>query len=279
MSHPSSLALEAFACGEPSDVVAAHLETCDACREFVGRLRDFSEDGSSVGAIQAMLERSAAGALEPRTGRQTDPKMGRQTDPKSGTEDAPSAPLPLRRFWIGASTAMLPLVAAAAFVVFFRKSDGWTFEGPRPHDAPSQTVGATGPSGAETAAENDDLSPETRFKGDVQLAVVRERAGQQARFASTTLVRSGDRLRIEVALDREQVIVGGVFGDDGSYLELMPAGVRAAGTHFSEHSVRVDAQPTRGTIAVGSPEAMAKARVTNDFGGLATLRLDVEGSP
>ncbi len=270
MNHPSSLALEAFACGEPSDVVAAHLETCDACRAFVGRLREWSDDDQNVETVRAMLEKSAATPTP--TGNSTPPVDSTPPGEESSSGEG-STPLVLRRFWIGASTAMLPLVAAAAFAVFFRDSKVRTIEGPSPHDAPSQTFAAA------NTTETDDLPPETRFKGDVQLAVVRDRAGHQARFASTTRVRSGDRLRIEVALDREQVIVGGVFGDDGSYLELMPAGVREAGTHFSEHSVRIDAQPTRGIIAVGSPEAMARARAMKDFGGVSTLRLDVEGSP
>ena len=32
MSHPSSLDLEAFACGEENASVAAHLDACGACR-------------------------------------------------------------------------------------------------------------------------------------------------------------------------------------------------------------------------------------------------------
>jgi hypothetical protein len=118
--------------------------------------------------------------------------------------------------------------------------------------------------------------PETRFKGGMQVAVVRERGGKQERFSSTVRVRPGDRLRAEVALDREQAILGAVLADDGSYLELMPLGTRGPGTHFSERSAKIDAAPSRGTILIGSPEAVARARETRDLAGLSTLRVEWE---
>ena len=66
-----------------------------------------------------------------------------------------------------------------------------------------------------TAAE-----PDTRFKGGPQVAVIRERGKDQARFSSTVRVRPGDRIRLEVALDREQAILGGVLADDAQWLDL-----------------------------------------------------------
>lgn len=257
MNHPSSLLLEAYACGEASDVVTAHLETCEACRAFVNRLHAFSEEAPTVHALDALKARHEA----------------------SGARPALSSSFPLRKFWIGASTAILPLAAAAALLLFLRRPDASSIEEHVPRVASSHAASTTIATTSDMPENAPDPSPETRFKGGVHVAVVRERGAEQERFASTTFVHSGDRLRIEVALDHEQVIVAGVFGDDGSYLELMPASVRGAGTHFSEHSVRIDAHPTRGTIAVGSPEAMAKARATQDFGDLTTLRLDVEGLP
>jgi hypothetical protein len=118
--------------------------------------------------------------------------------------------------------------------------------------------------------------PDTQFKGGMQVAVVRERGGAQTRFSSTVRVRPGDRLRVEVALDHEQAILGAVLADDGSYLELMPEAVRGPGTHFSERSAKIDATPTRGTIIIGSPEAVARARQTKSFDGVTTLRVDPE---
>ena len=88
-------------------------------------------------------------------------------------------------------------------------------------------------------------------------------------------MKPGDRLRVEVALDREQTILAAVMGEDASWLELMPDGVRPPGTHFSERSARVDASPLRGTILVGAPGAVQRARQTKRFDDVATVRVDL----
>ncbi|MDB4941669.1 MAG: hypothetical protein JWP97_1203, partial [Labilithrix sp.] len=121
--------------------------------------------------------------------------------------------------------------------------------------------------------------PETTFKGGMQLAVVRDRRGDQARFAGgpALRVRPGDRLRVEVALDREEAILGGVLADDGEYLELMPLAVRGPGTHLSERSAKIDASPSSGTIVIGTPEAIARVRATRQIAGVAAVRVEWEG--
>jgi hypothetical protein len=138
----------------------------------------------------------------------------------------------------------LPLAAAAILVLAFRqkKPDDVTPAAP----APTTTV----------AAEE----PPTSFKGVRQVAVIRERGGEQKRFTGRVPVKEGDRLRVEVAIDREQTIVAGVLAEDGSYLELMPATVRPIGTHYSEKSARVSAPPSNGTILVGTEEQVARAK-------------------
>jgi hypothetical protein len=125
-------------------------------------------------------------------------------------------------------------------------------------------------------AEAVATEPDTQFKGGPQVAVVRERGGAQARFSRAVQVRPGDRIRVEVALDREQAILGAVLGDDGSYLELMPEAVRGPGTHFSEKSAKFDAAPTRGTILIGTREAVARARATRQLDGVTTVRVEWE---
>jgi hypothetical protein len=69
------------------------------------------------------------------------------------------------------------------------------------------------------------------------------------------------------------------MGDDASWLELMPEGVRQPGTHFSERSARVDGSPLRGTILVGSPEAVRHAKATKNVSGLSAVRIEWEGTP
>lgn len=167
------------------------------------------------------------------------------------------------RLWTGASVAA-PLAAAAALLFFLH--------GPKTPEPTASTPATSEP----VALVAPSVEPTTTFKGGIQVAVVRERGGNQARFAGRVAVRPGDRLRVEVALDQEQDILAAIMGEDGSWLELMPQGARSSGTHFSDRSARVDASPLRGTVVVGSPDAMKRAKETKDASGLATIRIDWE---
>jgi hypothetical protein len=59
----------------------------------------------------------------------------------------------------------------------------------------------------------------------------------------------------------------------------MPLAVRGPGTHFSEKSAKIDGSPTYGTIVIGTPEAVARARATKQLDGVASLRVQWEGTP
>jgi hypothetical protein len=166
-----------------------------------------------------------------------------------------------------ASSVAVPLAAAAAALLVLRAP------------APGPLVAASDPPPNTATAYYVERAPmpDTRFKGGVQLAVVRERAGAQSRFVGPVPVKPGDRLRVEVALDRSVVILGAVMGDDGSWVELMPEGVRESGTHFSEKAVRVDAQPMSGTIFVGSPDGVRRARAHEKADDVRSIRIEWEG--
>lgn len=234
-THPNSIDLEAFACGENIAVVAAHVEVCTACMGFVNGLRGALSTGPSKEDATAAVARAASRA----------------------TVHTP------RRWW-AASTIAVPLAAAAVLLLVLRT--------PSTRDALVPV--AITPTATTGIGAGD---PDTVFKGGRQVAVIRERAGQQTRLTQNVAVRPGDRIRVEVALDREQAILAAVLGDDGSWLELMPAGVRQPGTHFSERSARVDASPMRGTIFVGTPEAVRRARATKRVEDVSTIRVDWEG--
>lgn len=251
MTHPSSLALEALACGEPRATVAAHVEECAACKEFVAQLRGVVAAGPSAAEADAIVMRAVAG-------------MTRDVDAKA------KAKAKATRIWAVASSVVVPLAAAAAIFLLVRTNPG-TSPTTAPTAAPPDTI---------QMGEMPAREPDTQFKGGAQIAVVRERGREQARFSGVVRVRPGDRLRVEVALDREQAILGGVLAEDGTYLELMAQGVRGPGTHFSERSAKIDAAPTRGTIVVGSPDAVARARAAAGpnrlLEGVATLRVEWE---
>jgi hypothetical protein len=241
-THPSSLDLEAFACGETASsagrAVASHIDDCPACRAFVERVRGALSRGPSKEEARDLVARIAKRPARPAR----------------------------RPVWQYASTVVVPLAAAAALLLFLRTP---STRGVLVPPAPAVSE----PSSAAPLADPD---PKTTFKGGIPIAVIRDRDGVQERFTGSVKVRPGDRLRVELALDREQAILVGVLGDDGSWLELME-GVRRPATHFSDRSARVDSSPTRGSILVGTPEAVARARATRSFEGVSHLRVEWEG--
>jgi hypothetical protein len=237
MTHPSAIDLEAFACGDALAHVAAHVGGCTACRSFVDRAEKAAATPAPVDVAPVLA-------------------LARRREAK--------------RRWLLASSVAAPLAVAAAALLFVR---------PAAHDAPVAALDPPAPSeqtGERLLTAPFHRDPDTTFKGGLQLAVVRERAGAQARFTEGFRVRPGDRLRIEVALDRPVAIVGGVMGDDGSWVELMPEGVRDSGTFFSEKSVSIDAQPTSGTILVGPPDAVLAARTSHGIAGVRAIHVEWE---
>ena len=266
MTHPSSLDLEAFACGEgPRASITEHLATCADCEAYVGRLGSLVATRPSAAEAEARIARALSRA----------DVDGRRTSVVGARRAAETRTRANGRLWRVTGSAFAPLAAAAAIVLLLRSGGVKaipTPDGPGPGPSPT----ATAPDRIQMAPLSE---PETSFKGGRQLAVVRERAGGQARFAASVGVRPGDRLRVEVALDREQTILGAVLADDGSYLELMPLAVRGPGTHFSEKSAKIDATPTYGTIVIGTREEVARARATHRLDGVSSLRVEWEGKP
>ncbi len=64
MTHPSSLDLEAFACGEQTTSVAAHLDECSACHRFVEHLRGALAAGPSRSRAAERVARAATRNVE-----------------------------------------------------------------------------------------------------------------------------------------------------------------------------------------------------------------------
>jgi hypothetical protein len=273
MTHPSSLDLEAFACGEVSGPckVAEHLAVCDACAAFVARLGALT--GPTAAQADALIARALARVVEIK------PSVASShvaSVASAGSAEKQSRKSSKGRLWLVTTSIITPLAAAAAVLLLARSNPDSKLARPAP--APSTT--STAPDRILMAPLPGSVSePDTTFKGGLQIAVVRDRGGEQARFASGVRVRPGDRLRVEVALDREQAILGAVLSDDGSYLELMPLAVRGPGTHFSEKSAKIDGSPTYGTIVIGTPEAVARARATRQLDGVVSLRVEWEGTP
>ena len=278
MTHPSSLVLESFAVGEPLTAVhAAHVATCAACAAFVEELRGLASGGPSA---TSEADAAVAKALAGLGGERVIAIGTKREETRAGESVGSSARMNARRrrLWVLATSVLTPLAAAAAILLLARGAPLPS----SPNGPTITTATATTPTRTPRApieaplATAAPVEPDTQFKGGMQVAVVRERGGKQERFSSTVRVRPGDRLRVEVALDREQAILGAVLADDGSYIELMPLGTRGPGTHFSERSAKIDGSPTRGTILIGSPEAVARARATRLLVGVDALRVEWE---
>ncbi|HVH47326.1 MAG TPA: hypothetical protein VM925_33555 [Labilithrix sp.] len=264
MTHPSSLDLEAFACGEGNTSVEDHVAECASCGAFVERLRGALSAGPSRSRAADVVARAAA------RGEVTE-EAGREGPLERHAASSNARKVAHRRWFLKAASVAVPLAAAAALLLFLRTpKSGNDTEGPT-----SKTPATSEPIALATPVPE----PETSFKGSVQVAVIRERAGQQSRFSGRVGVKPGDRLRVEVALDREQTILAAVMGDDASWLELMSVSARRPGTHFSERSARIDASPLRGTILVGSPESMRRAKESKDLSGVSAVRVEWEGAP
>jgi len=250
-AHPSAIALEALACGEDDAVVAGHVATCAECRAHVDALRALLREDSSSADAERLVTRAAA---------HDEPRLA----------PAPLADARRRKAWLLASSVVAPLAAAAALLLLLQP--------PRPPHAGEGTTANTASRATSAVAAATPPGSEayaTTFKGSAHVAVVRDRRGDQARLVSPTIrVSSGDRLRLEVALDREEAILGAVIADDGSYLEIMPAAVRGPGTHFSEKAAGIDAHPTAGTLVVGTPEEVQRARATKRFDRVLTVRIE-----
>jgi hypothetical protein len=232
--------MEAVAAGDADPLVEAHLASCDACRSYVGRLEDAAASFRKTDHRGKLLLAKLGAAETPVVS-----PLLRTT--VSGTKRNAGATAWSRALYVGA-----PLLAAAAALVLWARSPTLREVGP---PATTQSV---------------------RLKGVVGLAVIRERAGAQERFAGEVTVRAGDRLRVEIDLDRPLPIAGGVLGSDGAWISLFSQMNLEPGAHYSDQAVHFDDQPTDGWVVVGDPVAVDRARTTRFFDGVTSLRVRVE---
>jgi hypothetical protein len=120
---------------------------------------------------------------------------------------------------------------------------------------------------------------ESRFKGGLVVAVVRDRGGRQERLAGPFPVRAGDRVRVEVSTDRDRPLAAGLLTDEGEWVTLLAPVALEAGTHYSELAARFDESPTRATLLVGDPEDVERARASRDFVRVVAWRVTSEAAP
>lgn len=238
--HPASHRLDAVAAGDADEGVAAHLGSCEACARQVAELREQAARFRGANDADAFV----AGAQASATRRLRSSAIAR----------------------IGFVAA--PLLAAAVVLLLLRA---------RPPDgAPGLvtpgTVATTAPSTTATTAES-------HFKGGMVVAVVREREGKQERLVGPFQVRAGDRVRVEVSTDHAGPLAAGLLTDAGEWVTLLAPVALESGTHYSELDARFDDTPTRATLLVGTPDDVARARATRDFGQVVAWRITSEAGP
>jgi hypothetical protein len=103
--------------------------------------------------------------------------------------------------------------------------------------------------------------------------VVRERAGRQVRLTGPFEVEPGDRIRLEVSVDADRPVEGGLLSSDGSWALLLAPVPLGPGTHYSELAARFDDRPTDAVLLVGAPADVERARATRNFAEVIALRV------
>jgi hypothetical protein len=255
--HPAAHRLDAVAAGDADEGVTAHLAACEACTRHVEELRGEAARYRAAHDANAFVARAQAAAHV----RVREPER----EPEREGEGYRRTP---RASWVvRVGVVAAPLLAAALVLLLVRA---------RPGDG-----GGAGPSVAARAGEGPSTGPaaESRFKGGLVVAVVRERGGRQERLAGPFQVRAGDRVRVEVSTDRDGPLAAGLLTDEGEWVTLLAPVALEAGTHYSELAARFDESPTRATLLVGDPEDVARARASRDFARVLAWRVTSEAAP
>ena len=106
---------------------------------------------------------------------------------------------------------------------------------------------------------------DSRFKGGLVVAVVRERERPQERFAGPLHVRAGDRIRIEVSTDHDGPLTAGLLTDEGEWVSSSRPGCsRRAPTTRSWRRASTILADARDAL-VGDPADVERARAPRDF--------------
>lgn len=161
-SHPPAWALDAVAAGDPPGPLESHLGVCDACRRYVESLRQEAEEFRAHADAKAFVAEVVARAATKSTGALRADR---------------TAPRRLVRWGLVVAAPALAAAAAVALVAW-------------PTRPPLVPVAGS------------ELSSGEHFKGGLTVAVVRERAGRQDRLTAPFEVEPGDRIRVEVDVDR-----------------------------------------------------------------------------
>ncbi len=250
MSHLAQHRLEALAAGDADAAALAHLEGCAACAAVVLELRaeleTFRLEADAPAFVDAVVARAAKSPDAPKRA------------PEVAALALPPRNVTALRF----VTLVAPLFAIAAAVVLYLRTPATLVTQPGPGKEPGTS--------------------DVRFKGGLQLAVVREREGAQSRFSGEVWVRPGDRIRAEIAMDGQAPLTAVLVKDaveagnaDEAWVLLTPT-LLDAGVHFSPESIRFDQERFDGWLVVGEPDKVATARKSRRWDEVRVMRIRFE---
>ena len=234
--HPASYKLDALAAGSTDDATLVHVQECAQCTDYVEKLTAEIAAATS-GAAEEDAFMAKLDALN-------------SLDARSASETVKVAPARVVRM-IPYATAVVAL--AAALFLYVRAV-------PR----------------VATQSEDLDSPSAVRFKGGMQLAIVRDRNGVQERFTDVAFIQAGDRIRAEIATDQEGPLEVGILQADGTYLPLLAPTALPLGTHFSDRAARVDEHPSAGWVIAGHPDAVKHARESKDLARVRVIPIRVQ---
>ncbi|AKU98737.1 hypothetical protein AKJ09_05401 [Labilithrix luteola] len=228
--------LDAHAAGDHDDGVGEHLALCTACADYVERLH------AEVRRHAEDDEAKAAEFVLDLTDRQR---------AHAAIEHAQSQWRARPRRTVVAGLSILVAAAGLALVA-------------------QNGIPLTGGDGAGSGQSA------IRFKGKLQLAVIRDRSGDQTRSATEVRVRPGDRLRAEISVDYSRPVEVGFLGKDGTWVLLLAPALVEAGTYFSDRAAQFDEAPTEGWILAGRPEDVKRAKSERSFENVRAIPVVAE---
>jgi hypothetical protein len=250
-NHPTMLRLETFVAGHADPEVQAHLEACSECRSLADTWREEAAAFRSASPAGPFVEKVRARSLQDTVLAGAGPKS---VSLRLASSNPRTDAKPKRATWLPTASAIAAIAAGLFFVL----------------RTPAVPIGIAldpGPSGVA-------------FKGEaVQLAVIRERGGEQVRLlggAEGVRVRAGDRLRAEVALDHAGPVQIALVRDDGKRWTLLAPTALEAGIAFSPESIRFDAEPFSGRLFAGETAQVEQAILRGETKGVRVIRIQSE---
>jgi hypothetical protein len=247
--HPAAAALEEIAAGGRHAATEDHLRACGACREHVTSLRAEAATfrlGAQPPAFVARVEQTVLA--------------------EARRVSSPGAR------WKATAGVVAVFAVAAALLVFLRRPA--TPEA----DVPLAPLSSSRPLPSAPPVGIGSSRAAWRFMGRRELAVIRERDGQQERFTGSVTVRAGDRLRAQISLDHDETLVLAVLEATGALTTLLDATALESGTHYSDAAARFTDPIEPGWVVSGSPEEIARARDARSPLALSAVAIVPESS-